>query len=126
MLVRGPEGLIENNLIEGVGGCGIALENEYGTFYEGPFPNDIIMQNNTIIDVGGVPINIYGRTGENHTYQIRNIKIFDNQICQNVPPLVSIFNAQGVELKGNNYRAVDGSRVLNPVRIEQCRNVVKD
>ena len=38
ILARAINGRIEGNHIEEVGGNGMALENEFGTFYEGPSP----------------------------------------------------------------------------------------
>jgi hypothetical protein len=43
LLVRAPGGLIEGNTIDGVGGNGVHMANEVGSFYEGPVPENCII-----------------------------------------------------------------------------------
>lgn len=56
MLVRAPDGLIEENVIDGVGGAAVWAGNEIGSFYEGPFPTGITMRGNRIRRTQGTPI----------------------------------------------------------------------
>lgn len=51
MMLKAPHGLVEHNVIEGVGGLGIVLGND-PEWPEGVIPYDIILRNNSIKDVG--------------------------------------------------------------------------
>jgi hypothetical protein len=80
MLVRAPEGLIENNRVDGVGGSAVVLGNEMGSFYEGPFPNNTVVRNNTIGYTQQAAIRAYTQTRAGtaeitHGVQIRNNRI---------------------------------------------------
>ena len=80
LLVRAPDGLIENNLIDGVGGSAVALGNEMGSFYEGPFPSNTIVRNNTIRNTQDTAIKVYTRTRKQAVTMTRGIQIRNNNI----------------------------------------------
>lgn len=48
LLARCPDGRFEGNTVDGVGGSGVWLGNEIGSFYEGPFPENTIIHGNHI------------------------------------------------------------------------------
>lgn len=110
VLVRSNGGVIENNRIEGVGGSAVSMGNELGSFYEGPFPHDNIIRNNSIADTQGTAIAIYsnalGRDGR-HT---RNIEVRDNRI--RVLPgkrAISLAGTARVTLAGNSLSGPGGA-----------------
>lgn len=125
ILARAGDGLIENNLIEGVGGGGIVLHNEFGVFYEGPFPRDIVIRNNTIRQTYGVPIEVWSETGKNRTRQVRDIRIESNLVVVEQSPAIRIENAQDILLENNHYRKPDGRELSDPVQAEGSTNIRK-
>jgi len=80
LLVRAPDGLIEDNFIDSVGGSAVVLGNETGSFYEGPFPNHTIVQNNTIRNTQGTAIHVYTRTKSRSAAMTRGVQIRNNTI----------------------------------------------
>jgi len=80
LLVRAPDGLIENNLIDGVGGSAVVLGNEMGSFYEGPFPNNTIVRNNTIRNTRNTAICVYTRTTNQAAEMTHGVQIRNNTI----------------------------------------------
>ncbi len=61
LLARGFGGRFEGNLVDGIGGNGVNLGNEIGSFYEGPFPGDTIIRGNTFRNVEWFPVRVYAR-----------------------------------------------------------------
>jgi len=51
MMLKAPRGVIENNIIDGVGGLGIVVGND-PEWPEGVIPADIVIRNNSIKDAG--------------------------------------------------------------------------
>ena len=126
ILARANGGLIEHNLIEGVGGSGIVLNNEYGIFYEGPFPRDITIRNNTLRGTYDVPIMIQGQTGKSKTMQVRDIQIEDNLIVTDGSPAISIENAKDIVLKNNRFYDQANAPLVNSVRINHSQDVIQE
>jgi len=56
VLARCSNGVIESNVIQGVCGGAVELSNATGSFYEGPFPRDLIIRNNRISGTPRTPI----------------------------------------------------------------------
>ncbi len=80
LLVRAPNGLIENNLIDGVGGSAVVLGNEMGNFYEGPFPHNTVVRNNRIRNTQLTAISVYTRTHKREKAMTRGVQIRNNTI----------------------------------------------
>ena len=75
VLARSSGGLIEGNSFIGVGGSGIYLSNEIGSFYEGPFPANTTIRNNTFINTAWNSVKVSTK-GDN--VYAKNIQITDN------------------------------------------------
>lgn len=118
MLVRSPNGIIDNNTIDGVGGAAVWMGNEMGSFYEGPFPQNNIIRNNTIRNTQLTAIHIYTRALNRHARHTSKIRVENNRIT--VLPehmAISVRNAAGVELKSNRIldqtgQEIDGTGVI--------------
>jgi len=77
LLARTSGGLFEDNLVDGVGGHGVVLHNEIGSFYEGPLPQDTVIRNNTFRNTFWDAIKVYAN-GQGAA--ARNITITGNCI----------------------------------------------
>ncbi|MBT3374428.1 MAG: right-handed parallel beta-helix repeat-containing protein [Lentisphaerae bacterium] len=77
LLARTSGGLFENNLVDGVGGHGVSLNNEIGSFYEGPLPRDTVIRNNTFRNTFWDAIKVY-TNGKGA--MARNITVTGNRI----------------------------------------------
>jgi hypothetical protein len=105
MLVRSPDGLIEGNVVDGVGGSGIWLANEIGSFYEGPFPFNVVIRNNVIRNPQGTGIIISTMLAGKEAQITRNIKVLNNRFT--VLPNrygIRVIQARDVVLSGNQIR----------------------
>jgi hypothetical protein len=108
VLARTKGGLIEGNTFDfnSSGGSGIALHNEVGSFYEGPFPSDITVRNNIFKNTAWASLKIGSR---GNGTRAKNITIENNIIeggCED--PLGSracfpivLKNISGGIIKGN-------------------------
>ncbi len=112
MLVRSPNGIIENNTIDSVGGAAVWMGNEMGSFYEGPFPQNNIIRNNTIRNTQLTAIHIYTRALNRHARHTSKIRVQNNKIT--VLPdrmAISVRNAAEVELKSNRILDQTGAEI---------------
>lgn len=117
VLVRSPNGLIENNTIEEVGGHGIVLENEYGYFYEGPFPRNVTIRNNTIKNTHLSPISLSTHAGDSGVCLVSDIQIEGNTITSSIPG-IKLSNVANVVLKKNHFYDLDGKEMETPIEKE--------
>jgi len=100
MMIKSPEGLIEGNVIEGLGGLGIVIGND-PHWPEGVSPWNVTVRNNTIQDCGrsmwygtsphGAAIQVLGLSLEGLARErlAREI-VLENNICIN-PPGAALF-----------------------------------
>lgn len=105
LLVRAPDGLIENNLIDGVGGSAVVLGNEMGNFYEGPFPNNTIVRNNTIRHTQDTAISVFTRTKDRNVSMVHGVQIRNNTIT-------TLPGRKGIEVR-QAEAAVEGNTVVH-------------
>ncbi|MDP6629547.1 MAG: right-handed parallel beta-helix repeat-containing protein [Kiritimatiellia bacterium] len=111
LLVRCSNGLFEGNTVDGVGGAAVWMGNEMGSFYEGPFPTNNIVRNNTINNTQLPAIKIYTRAG-GKAKLTRNIKVEDNTITVLPEKLgISVLNAASVECRGNRILDQQGTDI---------------
>ena len=106
LLVRAPDGLIENNLIDGVGGSAVVLGNEMGNFYEGPFPHNTVVRNNTIRNTQLSAISVYTQTRNRDVAITRGVQIRNNT-------LTVLPGRQGIDVQQARDVVVEGNTVLN-------------
>ncbi|QHI69148.1 right-handed parallel beta-helix repeat-containing protein [Tichowtungia aerotolerans] len=125
ILARSVDGIICGNRIEGVGGNGILLENEYGgPFFAGPFPQNILVSNNTIISTHLAPVRIHSSTGVTNSRLARNIELAGNQIIGLDTSAVELDNAQDVAIRENNvFYEINGTEMLDPVQAVDSENI---
>ncbi|MBI1338263.1 MAG: hypothetical protein GC164_15075 [Phycisphaera sp.] len=129
VMARTSGGLIEDNIINGVGGCGVTLCNEIGSFYEGPLPSDTIIRNNTFTDTFFNSIDIYvkGRGAVAH-----NITITGNHVTGwHTSPMnrqsaaaISMRNVNGAVIRDNTIGpAAAQADNSQPLRLENCTDI---
>ncbi len=107
VLARAPNGLIEGNLIDRVGGSAIFLGNEVGSFYEGPFPSDTVIRDNTIRNPMHLPIAIETR-GSRGVRHISNIQLIGNRLETEQNLALRVRGVEGLLLKDNRFMGPPG------------------
>jgi len=128
VLARSSGGLIDGNSFIGVGGCGIYLGNEIGSFYEGPFPANTIIRNNTFIKTAWNSVRISTK-GEN--VYAKNIHIIDNFFSEwrtsprakDKAAAIELSNVDGGIVSGNimeQGNTSDASPIIN----QNCKQLV--
>ena len=129
MLARSSGGLIENNTINGIGGSGVSLNNEIGSFYEGPLPSDTVIRNNTFTNTFFDSIKIY-TNGKGAV--ARNITITGNTITGwHTNPMdpksasaIYLQNVVGGVIKDNTIGPGAASpKISKPVRLMNCKDI---
>ncbi len=101
ILVRAPGGLIEGNTIDGVGGSGVYMANEIGSFYEGPVPQDCTIRSNVFRNTQGVPIVVGSRRASSPAAYAKDIRITGNCIESGSSSCVQAFSVSGLTISGN-------------------------
>jgi len=129
LLARCSGGLFESNLVDGVGGHGVSLGNEIGSFYEGPLPADTVIRNNTFRNTFWDAIKVY-TNGKGA--QARNITITGNRIvgwytdprATTAASAISLRNVVGAVIKDNDIGpgATDPA-ISTPIRLQDCKDV---
>ncbi|MCP4785328.1 MAG: hypothetical protein GY903_04855 [Fuerstiella sp.] len=98
LLARGSGGLFEGNTIDGIGGAGVNLGNEIGNFYEGPFPSETTIRDNSFRNTLLDPIRVYAK-GRNAL--AKNITIENNTFSEWPAAAMQLSNLQGGVIDGN-------------------------
>ena len=101
ILVRAPGGIIEGNTIDGVGGSGVYMTNEIGSFYEGPVPQNCIIRNNVFRNTQGTPIVVGSKSASSPASYAKNILITGNTIESLAKPCIQAFSVIGLTISGN-------------------------
>lgn len=101
MLVRAIGGIIEGNTIDGVGGSGVYMTNEIGSFYEGPVPQNCIIRDNIFSNTQGVPIVVGSERASSPAAYAKNIRITGNRIESLAAPCIQAFAVDGISVSGN-------------------------
>lgn len=128
VLARASGGLIEGNSFIGVGGSGIYLGNEIGSFYEGPFPANITIRNNTFINTAWSSVRIFTK-GKN--VYAKNIQITGNFFSKlptsspgdNRTAAIELDNVDGGLVSGNiieRGKSSDDSVIIN----NNCKRLI--
>jgi hypothetical protein len=138
IMVRGGKGTIENNYINGVRGLGIVLAND-PYWPEGPIPRDIVIRNNTLINVGDTLG--YGHREDSGAIQvlntcteynvgkgrdISNIVIEGNKIINPVTAAIFVGGVKNVSILNNEVIASDEIPLYlksGAVRVANCDGV---
>jgi hypothetical protein len=101
MLVRAPGGIIEGNTIDGVGGSGVHMANEIGSFYEGPVPQNSIIRNNVFRNTRWTPIVVGSKSASSPAAYAKDIRITGNSIQALSAPCIEAFSVSGLNISGN-------------------------
>ena len=121
LLARCRGGLFEGNTVDGIGGSGVRLGNEIGSFYEGPFPADTSIRNNTFRNTGTNPIWI-GTKGRDAW--AKNITIENNTFSGWPDAAISLSSIDGGSIVGNTIEAGSGEpSQSSPLTVGNCRNL---
>lgn len=118
ILVRAPGGLIEGNTIDGVGGSGVYMSNEFGSFYEGPVPQDCTIRSNLFRNTQGVPIHVGSKRATTPAAYAKNILVTGNRIEARSTPCIQAFSVNGLAIS-NNILSVKskGSSNIEPLSL---------
>jgi hypothetical protein len=129
LLARCSGGLFENNLVDGVGGHGVSLSNEIGSFYEGPLPSDTVIRNNTFTHTFFDSIKVY-TNGKGA--MARNITIIGNRIsgwhtdpkASRSASAISVRNTVGLTIEDNTIGpgAAD-PEISKPILLQNCKDI---
>ncbi|VGO13004.1 hypothetical protein PDESU_01558 [Pontiella desulfatans] len=106
LLARCNGGLFEGNTVEG--GAGVQLNNEVGSFYEGPFPGDTIIRNNIMRNVNRHSFRVY--TNGRGAFA-EDITIENNTITDGEGPEIMLENIVGGAVRDNTIRRATASDV---------------
>ena len=121
VLARSTGGLIEGNTI--TGGAGIALNNEVGSFYEGPFPGDITIRNNTFKNTNRT---LWIYTNGKGAWA-KNITIENNTISDWTGAALYMRAIDGGLVQSNTIDLPAGDPALAvPVSIKNSKNLMVD
>jgi hypothetical protein len=101
MLARAPGGIIEGNTIDGVGGSGVYMTNEIGSFYEGPVPQNCIIRNNVFRNTQGTPVVVGSQRAKSPAAYAKNIRITGNRIESISVPCIRAFSVSGLVISSN-------------------------
>ena len=144
ILLRGGPGLVEGNTVTHTGSSGIIGITDH---LEGPYPRDLVIRNNTLINNGMLPFSFtgfgvmittgqLGYLGDLEQPKVQHIRIENNTISGSAKDALRIENAGDVELIGNmisetGVRQVTDKRPANVVLINsddvmQKKNKVKN
>jgi hypothetical protein len=118
ILVRAPGGLIEGNTIDGVGGSGVYMSNEFGSFYEGPVPQDCTIRSNLFRNTQGLPIVVGSKRATTPAVYVKNILITGNRIEANSTPCIQAYSVNGLAISNNILSAKSkGSSNIEPLSL---------
>ena len=130
MLIRAFNGRIEGNTVEESSANGISLGNETGWFYEGPFPRNITIKENTFKNLWDPGVSLYSSTSANAPINVNfNIKILKNTFIKDssspYPPAIYVSKVRGAEIKNNIFKT-SSEKILPPesaVKIYNSENI---
>ncbi|MFC1601913.1 right-handed parallel beta-helix repeat-containing protein, partial [Candidatus Sumerlaeota bacterium] len=130
ILARSSGGLIENNVIDGVGGSGVHLNNEVGSFYEGPLPSDTVIRNNTFRNTFWDSIKIYtnGKGAEARNITITGNRItgwYTNPMNPESAAAINPRNVVGGVIRDNTIGpGAAAPKISQPIRLQNCKDVI--
>ncbi|MGZ0654810.1 right-handed parallel beta-helix repeat-containing protein [Coraliomargarita sp. W4R53] len=122
LLARGVGGLFEGNLVENNNDSAVMLGNAIGSFYEGPFPEKVIIRGNRFIHTGkpSIDIRVSGRNA-----WASNILIEDNFFEDWPSAAMKLSNIDGLTVRNNIIRPGrnEGDKSI-PIQIDSSRKIV--
>ncbi len=130
LLARASGGLFEDNIVDGVGGNGVSLNNGIGSFYEGPLPQNTVIRNNTFRNTFFEAVTVYTR-GKGAV--ARDITISGNHITNwytnpnaREASAIRLRNVLGGTITDNIIGAgATDPTISMPIRLDECRKIDK-
>jgi len=115
VLLRCSDGVFEDNTVVEVGGSAIAIKNEFGSWYEGPFPQNVTVRNNQIRDCQGPAIEVCTKSCNDSCKLVSDIDICNNEISILADDGYGIVirNAAKITVDSTTITASDPHRGLN-------------
>ena len=120
---RGTNGLIEENLVDGVNGNAVMLANDFGHFYEGPFSQNIVIRNNRFLNTEWTPIKAYTAPLNCPNPMVQGIVIENNEIVVKTEYAIELENVADVVIRNNTIRTADGPVMEQPVKAKNVSNL---
>ncbi len=119
ILIRGGDGLVQGNRISYTGSSGVVLISDE---LEGPYPRDLIIRDNVMVNNGMIPFSFtgfgiflssgeMGYAGDLTKPKVKNILIENNKVSGSAKDGIRIENAEGVRLYGNQVMETGARRV---------------
>lgn len=121
LLARAPGGRFEGNTVDGVGGAGVWLGNETGSFYEGPFPADTTVRNNTFRNTGWRSIQAYAKGGD---VRATNMTIENNTIIGQVREAIWLWRVDGAVVRGNTIGLASAETLVTAIVVKDSRDIL--
>jgi len=115
MRTRGYDGLIEGNTVRNLAAEGIYLSNEMGSFYEGPFSQNVTIRNNRFSNMHRETIKLISKTATEPLPLMKNIVVEGNTFISKVETPIHIRNVENVTLRNNTFKNEAGEPLKNPV-----------
>ena len=109
-------GVIEGNLVDGVGGSAFSFHNSVGHFYGTPFLMNTVIRNNIIRNTMMIPIDIYTQ-GLGQKRFFKNIQLIDNRFETHQNVALYISGVEGLLLMGNEFIGSQGTADTNLVHL---------
>lgn len=126
MLIRSSNGIIENNRVENVGGSAVYMSNEIGSFYEGPFPQNNVIRNNTIINTQGRPIELHSAVFNPKALLVQN-NVVSNNLIRVRPNQVAIRvrSCKNITILNNRIYVLDSDTpVTNAITCTSSKDII--
>jgi hypothetical protein len=126
MLIRSSNGTIEKNTVDQVGGSAVYMGNEIGSFYEGPFPQNNVIRNNTFINTQGRPIELYSSVFNPKALLVQN-NVVSNNLIRVRPNQVAIRvrSCKNISLLNNRICGLDSDTpVTNAISCTQSKDII--
>lgn len=130
MLIRTSNGVIENNTVRDTGNGGIYFESSFGPESEGPYADNVRVENNTLLDIGafpgwdkGVGIQVidfnYPRPqtadlAQNH----RNLRISGNRVSGTSNSGIRVMNGRDIVITGNRLEKIGSRNCTEKLSVE--------
>jgi hypothetical protein len=126
MLIRSSNGIIENNTVDQVGGSAVYMGNEIGSFYEGPFPQNNVIRNNTFVNMQGTPVSLCSAVFNPKALLVQN-NVVSNNLIRVRPNQVAIRvrSCKNITLLNNRICGLDSDKpVTNAISCTQSKDII--
>jgi hypothetical protein len=102
------------------------MSNEIGSFYEGPFPQNNVIRNNTFVNTQGTPITLYSAVFNPKALLVQN-NVVSNNLIRVRPSQVAIRvrSCKNITLLNNRIYALDSDTpVTNAITCTSSKDII--